>query len=71
MHSRPDEPLLETQLQMEEWGLHQRLDWAITITQNMTSGHRAFCRDMLQSWCIVVASNHPANFDKRLAGIQA
>jgi hypothetical protein len=53
---------------MKEWGLHQRLDWA--IAQNTSSDHRAFCHDMLQSWCIVVTPNHLAKFDNRLAGIQ-
>lgn len=65
MQSSPAKPSLDDRLRQEGWSLHQRLSWA--LAHGVPSGVGAHRPDALQSWRQVVAPDHPANFDKRLA----
>jgi len=65
MKSIPAKPSLETRLRLEGWSLHHRL--SLAITRGVTSGTVARSHNVLQSWRQVVAPDHAANLEKRLA----
>jgi type 2 lantibiotic biosynthesis protein LanM len=65
MRSNPANPSLENRLRLEGWSLHQRLNRA--MAHGVTSGSEAHAHDVLQGWRQVVAPDHAANLEKRLA----